>query len=113
MYYLFDKKTKTVKETDDAKEFADWLNSDNRIIARTCAGMFIISTYAMGIPHKDSLPEKPLIFETLILLLDGSFVRDEFTGEVLEFHYETYEEAMEDHRLQAARARLMGKLSNE
>lgn len=96
MYYLWDKDTETIKETDSVQEFGEWFESIfNRKVAETSIihspeHQYWVSTVALGVSH-GRVEGEPLIFETRVFLNDD--YKDIYTE-----RYFTSQEAREGHQ---------------
>ena len=76
-YFLYNAKTRSLRETSDPREFEAWFaDIPNRIIARDQVGDYRVSTVCLGLNHNFGESGDPLVFETMIF--KGSSYVDEY-----------------------------------
>lgn len=105
MHYIFDQETKTVRETHDTKEWAQYFEIANRRVGYDEVNDYIISTVFLGLDHGFGQGE-PLLFETMIFDkkqpvkgMNGSY------ESVYMMRYTNYDEAFATHQHMVERLR--------
>jgi hypothetical protein len=94
MNYMFDgnyilDNNKNIVKCADFLEWAKWMQSNNRTIAKTEIGELFVSTVFLGIDHSFA-SSTPILFETMV------FKGKHSVDDICE-RYATYDEALEGH----------------
>lgn len=94
IYYLWNRKTKSVYITHSTEEFSKWfIDTENRIVGKDRIGGYEISTVALGLAHNIICDGPPKIFETMIFCNNKDDKLHQYY-----WRFSTYFKALKGHR---------------
>lgn len=71
-------------------EWAQWMESGNRIVGRTIKERHVISTVFLGVDHNFGYSSTPILFETMVF--------DPTGNDILQIRCSTWDEAVAQHK---------------